>query len=338
MVNSLKTLVVHPGALGDVLLSRKALRTLKQSFPQNSLVWVGKSEIGNLLAVCEEVSSAIPIESRLLADLFCHPTQWNSETHKVLKFCSRIVCWLHDKDDSIRQNFIAYGISSMVIQSPYDSSLSSIHIEDCYQETLNCWHTNMVESFQRLQVVDSAYDQWKSHKIKSAEGDDIQRIVIHPGSGSHHKCADPSLFASVIERLLQVEDRHVIILEGPADKDVVSRLCSLLSSNMYTVLQQQSLVSLTQYFSTVDLFIGNDSGLTHLAVACDLPTIALFGPTDPAQWASREDHAAVITGERCQCEDWSCVRRCDSKPCFNISVDDVVEKAEHWLNLPIALT
>jgi ADP-heptose:LPS heptosyltransferase len=42
------------------------------------------------------------------------------------------------------------------------------------------------------------------------------------------------------------------------------------------------------------LFVGNDSGTTHLAAACGCPTLALFGPTDPAAWAPRGRAARVL--------------------------------------------
>ncbi len=50
--------------------------------------------------------------------------------------------------------------------------------------------------------------------------------------------------------------------------------------------------------SAASHYIGNDSGITHLAAALGTPTLALFGPTDPAQWAPRGPHVRILhTGE-----------------------------------------
>jgi len=65
------------------------------------------------------------------------------------------------------------------------------------------------------------------------------------------------------------------------------------------------------------LFIGNDSGVTHLAAWLGLPTIALFGPTDPASWAPLGDVRVLRTctskatrqGEIRVCADPGCMRR-----------------------------
>jgi ADP-heptose:LPS heptosyltransferase len=42
------------------------------------------------------------------------------------------------------------------------------------------------------------------------------------------------------------------------------------------------------------VFIGNDSGLTHLAAALARPTVAIFGPTDPEIWGPRGEHVSIV--------------------------------------------
>lgn len=51
---------------------------------------------------------------------------------------------------------------------------------------------------------------------------------------------------------------------------------------------------LAAWLSTADAYLGNDSGITHLAAALGVPAIALFGPTDPAVWAPRGEHVTVL--------------------------------------------
>ena len=50
--------------------------------------------------------------------------------------------------------------------------------------------------------------------------------------------------------------------------------------------------------SAADGFVGNDSGITHLAAALGIPAIALFGPTDPAVWGPRGENVLVIRSRR----------------------------------------
>jgi heptosyltransferase-2 len=49
--------------------------------------------------------------------------------------------------------------------------------------------------------------------------------------------------------------------------------------------------------SRCTVFVGHDTGVTHLAAAVKTPTVALFGPTDPDVWRPLGDHVEIIRGE-----------------------------------------
>jgi ADP-heptose:LPS heptosyltransferase len=67
------------------------------------------------------------------------------------------------------------------------------------------------------------------------------------------------------------------------------------------------------------LFVGQDSGVTHLAGLMGVRTVALFGPTDPARWAPSGPKVTVLQGAPCLCQSWSDVSRCEGKPCLKVS-------------------
>jgi ADP-heptose:LPS heptosyltransferase len=88
--------------------------------------------------------------------------------------------------------------------------------------------------------------------------------VIHPGSGSAKK-------------------------NWPFFDELMRRLpgCCMLPQNL-------SLLELSQYVRKARAFIGNDSGITHLAAYLGCPTIALFGPTDPRTWGPIGRRSRII--------------------------------------------
>jgi ADP-heptose:LPS heptosyltransferase len=55
----------------------------------------------------------------------------------------------------------------------------------------------------------------------------------------------------------------------------------------------EDLYQLACHLAQASLYVGNDSGITHLAAAVGTPVLALFGPTDPAVWAPRGEHVRV---------------------------------------------
>ncbi|MGH7205637.1 MAG: glycosyltransferase family 9 protein [Nitrospiraceae bacterium] len=148
-------------------------------------------------------------------------------------------------------------------------------------------------------------------------------VIVHPGSGSRHKCCAPTLLARVVS-WLQANDAYPLVLGGPADDALVARLCKACEKPP-PVLQQVDLLSVAGVLAHGDLFIGHDSGLTHLAAALHLPTVALFGPTDPRRWAPRGSHVTVLTGEGCRCQGWDAVQACFDQPCLQIPVERLIQ-------------
>jgi ADP-heptose:LPS heptosyltransferase len=98
------------------------------------------------------------------------------------------------------------------------------------------------------------------------EGD--SRVIIHPGSGSPSKCWP--WFKELAE---QIPDS--VILTGPCEMQLETSRPQLHGLGLQTVAEE---------IRSCRAFIGNDSGITHLAAYWGIPTIALFGPTNPRIW------------------------------------------------------
>jgi ADP-heptose:LPS heptosyltransferase len=111
-----------------------------------------------------------------------------------------------------------------------------------------------------------------------------QPVIIQPGSGGKHKCWHLDNFLSV-GRMLASEGMDVVFLLGPAEmerfdssaKDKIGRVARIFTS--------RSLADSLAVLSCAGGYIGNDSGITHLAAAMGIRTVAVFGPTDPAVYA-----------------------------------------------------
>jgi heptosyltransferase III len=105
-------------------------------------------------------------------------------------------------------------------------------------------------------------------------------LAVHPGSGSPVKNWAPSGFLSLVEHLSA--DRPWLLIEGPADAAAASFLLSHPRAVRAHGLPARVLGAVV---ARAGLYVGNDSGVSHLAAAFGAPTLALFGPTDPAIWS-----------------------------------------------------
>jgi ADP-heptose:LPS heptosyltransferase len=103
-------------------------------------------------------------------------------------------------------------------------------------------------------------------------------VALHPGSGSPAKNWPSERFAALAADL---GSEPFLLVEGPADGRAAEDLASLPGATRARRLGPRLLGAL---LSRAGLFVGNDSGVSHLAAAWGAPTLALFGPTDPSVW------------------------------------------------------
>jgi ADP-heptose:LPS heptosyltransferase len=102
--------------------------------------------------------------------------------------------------------------------------------------------------------------------------------VIHPFSGSSRKNWALGRYRELAQ-----------CLEMPV------RWCAGPEEQLEDAVRIDNLYELACWLRKARLYIGNDSGITHLAAAVGVPVVAIFGPTDPAVWAPRGDRVHVLS-------------------------------------------
>ena len=112
-------------------------------------------------------------------------------------------------------------------------------------------------------------------------------LAVHPGSGSPRKNWPAERFAALAGR----ERAPWLLVHGPADDAAVSVLGDVPGAVVARDLPLRALASL---LARAGAYVGNDSGITHLAAAAGAPTVALFGATDPDTWAPIGPRVTVV--------------------------------------------
>ena len=119
--------------------------------------------------------------------------------------------------------------------------------------------------------------EWLAERLPEAAGP----VAVHPGSGGRRKCWAPEHFAHLMGAL----GRPVVLLEGPADAAPCARTAALAGPGAAPARAAGLSVAQTAaLLSRCRLYVGNDSGVSHLGAGLGVPTVAVFGPTDPRTW------------------------------------------------------
>jgi ADP-heptose:LPS heptosyltransferase len=120
-------------------------------------------------------------------------------------------------------------------------------------------------------------------------------LALHPGSGSPAKNWPAGRFGELARRLSP--DREWLLVAGPADEEALESLGVPPGARL---ARELPLPPLAAVLGRAGLYVGNDSGVSHLAAAAGAPTLTLFGPTAPALWAplGRRVEVVVAPGGR----------------------------------------
>mgnify|MGYP003956075293 CR=1 FL=1 len=107
-------------------------------------------------------------------------------------------------------------------------------------------------------------------------------LVAFPGGNWQPKIWSAENYNKLIKKLLSHNDSIRFLLVGSdLERNLYyKKIVNGINEELVIDLFGKSLTLTAAYMKKSNLFIGNDSGLMHLAVACKLPTIALFGPTN----------------------------------------------------------
>jgi len=135
------------------------------------------------------------------------------------------------------------------------------------------------------------------------------RVVLHPSSGSPKKNPDISLFHKLEEYILRV-GLEPVYLVGEADQWMKGKVKGYVES--------YDPVWIARAIREAELFIGLDSGLSHLSAYSGVPTVVIYGPSDPVIWKPIGEKVYQLSLEL-ECSP--CFPHvCDTRECLNVSL------------------
>jgi ADP-heptose:LPS heptosyltransferase len=292
-----------------------AIQTLRKRFPSNEFLLCAQAQAAELLQECGLINRWCSAQSTACTGLFGGTPPDDSLLIDWLGRCDLAVAWTRDDTATIAATLKDAGAAAVVVQSPFAPTLSGLHQSERFIETIGGEPDQTLPS--GLSLPESFRLDAKRYLAACHLPHGCPLAMVHPGSGSRHKCVTPAVLSPVLEGL-QAGGFEPLLLEGPADREIVERLLPHVSRPP-VVLRGLSMRLLAGVLSELDLFIGHDSGVTHLAALLGTPTVALFGPTDPARWAPKGAAVTVLRAKPCDCVSWDAVTHCAAKPCLNLS-------------------
>jgi hypothetical protein len=316
-------LVIHPGGLGDVVLSLPAVASLRNKFPAARITVAGN--IDHLAPVMSGYAERILSLSALpLHHLYAS----GSVPEAAVKFWRSydlIVSWTGGGDSGFTAKF--KGIHPNVrVASWKPLPGEAKHVSQLFVDSLALENGATAETGPTLVLLNSDLrTEGKEWFVEHGWNDLESLTALHPGAGSKAKRWPLSRFVSLAQHLALQEKRKLLIIEGSAERGLSEQIVSALPSDRAIVFDAMSLNLLAAVVAQCDLFVGNDSGVAHLAAALKVKCVVLFGPTLPQHWAPLGHDVTIMRNTR-GCK--GCASGGKNHTCLeNITVEDVIRIA-----------
>ncbi len=251
-------LIIRPGAIGDFIVSLPALEHLRASYaPCYTEVWTTEANLP-LVRFADAKRSIISAGLDRLGIMAA------GDTLARLRAFDSIVSWYGANRPEFRQFVSDVGLPFEFLEALPPAG-AGMHAVDYYCTQVGA----SPEAIQRGAIQFGA--------IPTIDTGPVERhgaVVLHPFA-SHERKRWPGGAG------FQLPGLELVKIRGPEE-------------HLPDALHIPDLFDLARFLAGARAYIGNDSGITHLAAAVGVPTIALFGPTDPAVWAPRGKAVRII--------------------------------------------
>ena len=288
-----RVLVVRGGAIGDFILTLPALKALRDAYPDARIEILGYKHIAVLAENRFYAQAVRSIEYGPLSRFFAKNSELPAESADYFATFDLIISYLYDPDGIFESNLRRCGVKNLLF-GPAKIAKTSDHA---------AWQLARPIEELGIRVVDLTEKIFLSEEDRQFGREFLQTpsqpiIAIHPGSGSKEKNWPLQNWIELFSREhWHVEKRpSLIVISGEADKAQTAQLEHTWKDQNIRFAKNLPLPHLAAVLEH-SIFIGHDSGISHLAAAAGANCILLFGPTDPNVWAPRNENVQVVAAE-----------------------------------------
>src|SRR5260370_998435 len=293
-----RILVVRGGAIGDVILTLAVLKALRDPGPEAEMEILGYKHIAVRAEDRFYVQAVHSIEYGPLARFFARNSELPTELADYFASFDLIVSYLYDPDRIFETNLRRCGGQNLIC-GPARIVESAGHAAQQLASPMEQLGINVADFAER--IFPSIEDREFAREFLASVSQPI--IAIHPGSGSHEKNWPLENWIDLFSPGSRFADLEgLMVISGEADEAQTDELEREWKNRGVRFARNLPLPSLAAVLDR-SIFIGHDSGISHLAAAAGANCILLFGPTDPNVWAPRNDNVQILHAPNARIDD-----------------------------------
>jgi heptosyltransferase III len=296
-----RILVIRGGSIGDFILTLPALRTLRDACPHAQIEILGYKHIAALAENRFYAQAVRSIEYGPLSSFFAKNSELPAELANYFASFELILSYLYDPDRIFEKNLYRCGVENLLCGA-FKIVESGGHAARQLARPIEELGIRVGDLTEK--VFPSLDDRQFAREFLQTLKPPI--FAIHPGSGSKDKNWPLENWIALFSRIGGFPlggDKggqlgsfsSLVVISGEADKAEAAALEHAWKNRDVRFARNLPLPRLAAVLEH-SIFIGHDSGISHLAAAAGAKCILLFGPTNPDIWAPTNENVRVIRG------------------------------------------
>ena len=345
----MRILVVKLGSIGDIVHTLPAVAALRQAMPQAEISWVVERRSAEILRDNPILDRLIEVDTKALRRGLMSGETLRAPRQQLRRLRASAFDLAIDFQGLLKSASIArlsgarrvFGFSRDSLREPASRVLLSKSIPIPAKTHVIRKNLALLSGALDIPVPEDASNfsypiatssEHRAEALSAIEGLESGYVVLNPGGGWPTKLWSAERFGELADHLWSHLGLHSLVTVGPGESELAEKVLQASRSGRARVVSP-SLKGFYELAKGARLYIGGDTGPTHIAMAAGTPIVGLFGPTE--WWRNGSPRQEDICVERvdigCRTE---CHRRsCSNWICMDIEVDRVFQAAQRRLEI-----
>ena len=342
-INPKNILVVRLGAMGDIIHVIPAVKNVREALPASKITWLVEDKIKDLVEMVPEVDEVLVFPRKRWQSWLLRPERYFQFISEMFAFFKQLNMKRYDIVLDFHGNFKS-GLLGYLSAAKIRVGFSRGYCKEFNYIFTNVHVTPRQKTMHRIEKylslvqglgIEADYKK-PVFSVPEQDNDYIDDFIlknhlgqkrlaiIHPGTSlfGKYKRWPTEKYARLSDKLIADFGYAVVFTWSGPEYNIAEDIRSHMHFPAIIACKTASVKQLVALLQRADIYIGGDTGPTHLASCLGIPTIAVFGPKDPVVYAPYDENASVVRKDiHCSpCEK----RRCDHITCIHsITPDDV---------------
>lgn len=342
-----RILVMRYRFIGDTILTVPFLRNLRYAYPEAKIDVLVGPQSGTVLEGCPYVDELITYDTTRFHK---YDQGADAKPKNILHYALELRRRQYDLVFLLKRSLssaLLSWFSGARYRVGYDTEGRGFLLTHRVK-----WHENIHEVQSTLDVLRAANVPIKDKHLESwVSADEIARVsqvapelhsakkkvLFHAASAHPDKLYPLEKWALLLRSMKERQNIVPFFIGDEQDVQTYERLQKLADVSGVNLAGKLSLRESMALLTRLDLAICTDSGPAHLAAAANVPTIALFGPTDPVRWRPWGEQHAAVYDDSLPCRPCNYNKVCENRECLTqLSPEKILFEAERMLRLTFA--